>query len=279
MPIGSLTGSTDPYISYNSGNSVAGNGFVLGNYQPYIKPGEKPTVWGSLQNVFGNIGQGIQDFGSAAGNAVNGAVSTATNTVSNFLGNALKNTPFSGIFDLLSGSDANSNNVTEQQPGQTTQTPLIDLSGSSAQSGNNVNGSGASNSGNDLAAPGANDYYWTLYQQTGDTAWLEKYIDNEIERENVSSARAYEEYMSNTGFSRYVKDIESAGYNPWLALQNGGSSAQGYTTQYAGHSGISQSSQATSRYNSNNTNATKLVSTGITTLGRIIAAFLQFMKD
>ena len=45
--------------------------------------------------------------------------------------------------------------------------------------------------------------------------------DQLYERANIESARAWSEYMDSTATQRRVKDIEAAGLNPWLAVQNG----------------------------------------------------------
>lgn len=45
--------------------------------------------------------------------------------------------------------------------------------------------------------------------------------DRAYERASISSARAWDEYMDSTQIQRRVKDIEAAGLNPWLAVQNG----------------------------------------------------------
>lgn len=45
--------------------------------------------------------------------------------------------------------------------------------------------------------------------------------NQEYERQSIESARAWSEYMDNTQIQRRVKDIEAAGLNPWLAVQNG----------------------------------------------------------
>lgn len=67
------------------------------------------------------------------------------------------------------------------------------------------------------------------------------------ERASIDSARAWSEYMDNTQIQRRVKDIEAAGLNPWLAVQNGisGSGAPsvdtGGTAQHGSSSGQSKS--------------------------------------
>lgn len=45
--------------------------------------------------------------------------------------------------------------------------------------------------------------------------------DKAYERASIESARAWSEYMDNTQIQRRVKDIQEAGLNPWLAVQNG----------------------------------------------------------
>lgn len=46
-------------------------------------------------------------------------------------------------------------------------------------------------------------------------------INNKNERKAVQSAQAWDEYMSNTAYSRAFKDIESMGVNPYLLLNSG----------------------------------------------------------
>ena len=50
------------------------------------------------------------------------------------------------------------------------------------------------------------------------------YLDNlnlRNEQKAVQSARAWDEYMSNTAYSRAFADIERSGYNPYLLLNSG----------------------------------------------------------
>lgn len=91
------------------------------------------------------------------------------------------------------------------------------------------------------------DNFLEAYQQTGDDAWLEKYLDDLLSQYNTQSARDYETQMSNTAFSRLVEDIKSAGYNPWMALQSGMNSASTPSVAASGTSGVSQSSQKTQK--------------------------------
>lgn len=75
---------------------------------------------------------------------------------------------------------------------------------------------------------------WT--GETGAPGWLAKFFgfdsgqkkqeaqrqaEIEYERQSINSARAWSEYMDNTQYQRRVKDLEAAGLNPWLAVQNG----------------------------------------------------------
>lgn len=85
----------------------------------------------------------------------------------------------------------------------------------------------------------SNDLFMDLYKKTGDMSYLEKYVDNLVNRENTASARDYETQMSNTAFSRLVADIKNAGYNPWLALN-----ANGASTPSVSASGVSQMSRS-----------------------------------
>lgn len=70
----------------------------------------------------------------------------------------------------------------------------------------------------------ANSAYLDMYQKTGKTEYWEKYIDNLIAQQNLSSAQAFEERMSNSQFQRAIQDIKNAGYNPWLAISGAGAS-------------------------------------------------------
>lgn len=59
-------------------------------------------------------------------------------------------------------------------------------------------------------------------------------VANENEYKATQSARAWEEYMQGSQYQRAVKDLEKAGLNPWLAIQNGGVSGAGTSSSAKG---------------------------------------------
>lgn len=90
--------------------------------------------------------------------------------------------------------------------------------------------------------------YYEKYKDTGDSAWYEKLFETIYNLQSTSSARKWEEEMSNTAFSRLVADIERAGYNPWIALQSGYGQASTPSVSAASSSNVSKSEQDTQRY-------------------------------
>lgn len=53
------------------------------------------------------------------------------------------------------------------------------------------------------------------------------YLDKLYEQDSLTAARAWSEYMDSTQIQRRVKDLEAAGLNKWLAVNNGLSSSAG----------------------------------------------------
>ena len=59
-------------------------------------------------------------------------------------------------------------------------------------------------------------------------------LDKKYEQDNLAAARGWAEYMDSTQVQRRVKDIEAAGLNPWLAVQNGLSTSAGQSVGEGG---------------------------------------------
>lgn len=105
--------------------------------------------------------------------------------------------------------------------------------------------------------------------------YQELYLKWLMENYFVNSARTYDQYMSNTSFSRLMKDIKDAGYNPWLALQsNIGSASYGGGTSSGSISSNVLSSQ-TSRENNKRTTETSTKNTVIKGLFDVFGDLLK----
>lgn len=148
--------------------------------------------------------------------------------------------------------------VPEELPGQVADVVSQSVNGTSAKTGTNIDLSSILGSSAYAASPALQSYY-EMYLKTGNEAYLEKLIDNAFSLENVASARDYDKMMSDTGVSRMIADIEKAGYNPWLALNSGISSASSGSSVMASTSGISGTNQDVSSTNNLRSNSTQVV--------------------
>lgn len=70
--------------------------------------------------------------------------------------------------------------------------------------------------------------------------WMLK-NEQDYERAAINSARAWEDYLDSTKYQRMKADLEKAGMNPWLALQNGASASASGATSSTGGSHTSKS--------------------------------------
>lgn len=91
--------------------------------------------------------------------------------------------------------------------------------------------------------------YLDLYKSTGDPEYIEKHIDNLMAEKSVNDARAFQKAQDDTQYSRAFKDIENAGYNPWLLLQGSVATAGSGNYSAASYSKNSASQAAASRRN------------------------------
>lgn len=96
-----------------------------------------------------------------------------------------------------------------------------------------------------------NESLLDLYKSTGDIEYLEKHIDNMLAEKAANDARSFQKMQDDTQYSRAFKDIEKAGYNPWLLLQgsigtagSGNYSAASYSKNSASQAVASRANQA-----------------------------------
>lgn len=136
---------------------------------------------------------------------------------------------------------------------------------------NRVN-AGVSSASALASSDGAYDWYKQMYEQTGKSEYMEKYIDNLIAQQNTASARAFEERMSSTQFQRAINDIKAAGYNPWLAISGAGASYSSPST--ASQPSSSASSSIAQRKATNTKTAASLVSSALMVTALLIKAII-----
>lgn len=122
-----------------------------------------------------------------------------------------------------------------------------------------------------------NSALYDLYKTSGDRAYLEKYIDNLMAEKSVNDARAFQKMQDDTQYSRAMKDIEKAGYNPWLLLQGSVATAGSGNFSAASYSKNSASEAAASRLNTREiaeeNNKTKVI-VGLIAAAALIAKIL-----
>lgn len=97
-------------------------------------------------------------------------------------------------------------------------------------------------------------------------------LDKEWELAKINDARSWEEYMSNTAFSRQMKDIENAGYNPLLALTGGAGSGAPVGSSPSGSSSTSWHN-GYSKHNDQVGDMFNLVSTALRVAGFALMGF------
>lgn len=73
-------------------------------------------------------------------------------------------------------------------------------------------------------------------------------VNNRNEARATQSARSYDEYMSNTAYSRAFEDLENAGINPYMIVNSGSSPA----TTVGSSSKASYAAKSTQETKSNN---------------------------
>lgn len=84
--------------------------------------------------------------------------------------------------------------------------------------------------------------------ESGDSSYMEKYLDNALALQNEQSARDYEERMSNTAYQRAMTDMKAAGLNPWL-LAGGGQASSTPSASAAQVSNVNATSNSIAREN------------------------------